>query len=296
MMNNFSNKLLQYQERVRHVLEKSINANTIASKRLREAMLYSTGNGGKRLRPVLVYAVGECFGQSLEILDTVAAAVECIHCYSLIHDDLPAMDNDQLRRGKPTCHIAFDEATAILAGDALQAMAFELLAQPSTIRPPNQLQLIQLLAHYAGASGMVDGQSLDLLAEGKKITIDELEQIHQLKTGALMTASMMMGAVAAECNDTHKLAILKKVAHHIGLAFQLRDDVLDITGQTADIGKNVGQDIKMQKATYAILFGIEKTEALTEALTNEAIGLLQSLPENTDFLQALCHYLIKRAI
>ncbi|OGT50106.1 MAG: hypothetical protein A3E82_02200 [Gammaproteobacteria bacterium RIFCSPHIGHO2_12_FULL_38_11] len=293
-MTNFDETLLYYRKRIERTLENALFSANIASKPLCEAMRYSTQNGGKRLRPVLVYATGLCFGQALDVLDPIAASVECIHCYSLIHDDLPAMDNDDLRRGKPTCHIAFGYATAILAGDALQTMAFELLAKPSSITPENQLKIIQCLSHYSGAAGMCAGQSLDLMAEEKEITINDLKLIHSLKTGVLIKASVIMGAIAAGCNDPQLLNTLEQFGNKIGFAFQLQDDLLDITGSTKNLGKNTGQDIKMQKATYAILCGIEATKKQIEKLMDEAIGLLQSLPQDTQFLEGLCGYLVGR--
>lgn len=290
-MNNFTDILSRYRNRVETTLKNTLYSRNVESKLLSEAMVYSALNGGKRLRPILVYATGVCFGQSLDVLDAIATSIECVHCYSLIHDDLPAMDNDKLRRGKPTCHIAFGEATAILAGDALLTLAFELLAKPSTIAATNQLKIIQLLAYHSGAEGMCAGQSLDLLAEGEKISSEALEQIHRLKTGALIKASVMMGALGAGCNDQQTLNTLEQFANRIGLAFQLQDDLLDIIGNTKNLGKNTGQDISMQKATYAILFGIEATEQKIQLLMNEAIALLQSLSKNTVFLEELCRYL-----
>ncbi|MCX7125536.1 MAG: (2E,6E)-farnesyl diphosphate synthase [Gammaproteobacteria bacterium] len=290
-MNNFTDILSRYRNRVETTLKNTLYSRNVESKLLSEAMVYSALNGGKRLRPILVYATGVCFGQSLDVLDAIATSIECVHCYSLIHDDLPAMDNDKLRRGKPTCHIAFGEPTAILAGDALLTLAFELLAKPSTIAATNQLKIIQLLAYHSGAEGMCAGQSLDLLAEGEKISSEALEQIHRLKTGALIKASVMMGALGAGCNDQQTLNTLEQFANRIGLAFQLQDDLLDIIGNTKNLGKNTGQDISMQKATYAILFGIEATEQKIQLLMNEAIALLQSLSKNTVFLEELCRYL-----
>ncbi len=292
-MNSFIDALAVYRERVNHILNNVICSTKRASL-LRDAMAYSALNSGKRLRPILVYATGVSLGQTPAALDHVAAAVECIHCYSLIHDDLPAMDDDNLRRGKPTCHIAFGEATAILAGDALQTLAFDLLTQKSTISAEIQLKIIQTLAHHSGASGMIAGQSLDLIAEGKKISTNELNQIHQLKTAALIRASVLMGALGAGCKDQTVLETLDQFATRLGLAFQLQDDLLDMTGNTKNLGKNTGQDSKLQKATYAILVGIEATQAQIKILTDEATTLLKSLPQDTVMLQMLCDYLMRR--
>lgn len=293
---HFIEQLSHYRERVDATLKQAIYASNATVPLLCEAMLYSALASGKRLRPILVYATAACFGQTHEALDSIAAAIECIHSCSLIHDDLPAMDDDSLRRGKPTCHIAFGEATAILAGDALQTLAFELLATPKNekIPPIIQVQLIRTLAHHAGSLGMIAGQSLDLLAEGKRVSVSELEHIHYLKTGALIRASVIMGALGAGCSDENTLKILDQFADRIGLAFQLQDDVLDITGNSKNLGKNTGQDLKHQKATYAILFGLETTQARIKTLMNEAIALLQSLPQETAFLETLCDYLIHR--
>lgn len=282
-----------YRERVERTLKNAIySANQ--SNLLREAMAYSTLNGGKRLRPILVYATAACFGKIDNALDPIAAAIECIHCYSLIHDDLPAMDDDNLRRKKPTCHIAFGEATAILAGDALQTVAFDLLSRPSTIPAHTQLKIIQTVALHAGASGMVAGQSLDLLAEGKKLSADELDHIHRLKTGALIKASVKIGALGAGCEDQKILETLDQFANRLGLAFQLQDDLLDVTGNSKNLGKNTGQDAKHEKATYAILLGIEATQNRIHTLMNEAIALLKSLPQDTTQLEMVCDELICR--
>lgn len=294
-MNNFEATLQNYHHRVDHTLKNAILTATSPSL-LQEAMIYSALNGGKRLRPTLVYAVGHALGQSLEQLDNIAAAVECIHAYSLIHDDLPAMDDDNLRRGKPTCHIVFGEATAILAGDALQTLAFELLASPTstTLTAQQQLKLIQILAACAGGAGMAGGQSLDLLAEEKQISVDELKQIHTLKTGALIKASILMGAIGAGCEDAFTLNTLEQFAKHIGLAFQLQDDLLDITGSAKKIGKNIQQDVKHRKATYAILLGLEATQSKINTLMTSALENLTSLSADTTFLKMLCERLVCR--
>lgn len=289
------NNLSSYHERIDHTLKNAIIEVECASPLLREAMLYSALNGGKRLRPLLVYATGNCFGQTLDALDAIAAAIECIHCYSLIHDDLPAMDDDNLRRGKATSHIVFGEAMAILAGDALQSLAFDLLStQKPFVSPHIQLHIIQTLARHAGAAGMVDGQSLDLLAEGKKITASALEQIHHLKTGALIRASVTMGALGAGCEDKNTLDTLDQFATKLGFAFQLQDDLLDIIGNSKKLGKNTGQDVKLQKATHALLFGVESTQNRIRLLMDEAITLLELLPQDTAPLKELCDYLMHR--
>lgn len=282
-----------YRERVENTLKTAIFATNHAEF-LQKAMAYSALNGGKRLRPQLVYATATCFGKITPALDLISAAIECIHCYSLIHDDLPAMDDDNLRRSKPTCHIAFGEATAILAGDALQTLAFELLSKPSEIPASTQIKIIQTVATHAGLSGMAAGQSLDLLAEGKKLSAHELEHIHHLKTGALISASVHIGALGAGCEDVLILKTLDQFSNRVGLAFQLQDDLLDVTGNSKNLGKNTGQDAKHEKATYAILLGVDATRQKIRTLMQEAMTLLKSLSQNTSQLELLCNNLITR--
>lgn len=289
----FSDILSDYRERVDNTLKHhiiSINCTDL----LRDAMLYSAFNGGKRLRPILAYTTAASFGAVHAELDYIAAALEAIHCHSLIHDDLPAMDDDILRRGKPTCHIAFDEATAILAGDAFQTLAFYLLSQPKTIPAESLIKMITILAKHSGAGGMVGGQSLDLQAEGKMCSLPELDRIHALKTGALIRACVAMGAIAAGCQDNTILKTLDDFAHRLGLAFQLQDDLLDIIGDSEKLGKNTGQDAKHKKATHATILGITETEKRIATLMNEGKQLLQSLPLNTTQLNLLCDKIISR--
>lgn len=294
MMTKFNETLSHYRHRAEIQLNALLCKTNTASTHLNDAMRYSTLNAGKRLRPILVYATGSALGQSLEQLDLAAAAVECMHCYSLIHDDLPAMDNDALRRGKPTCHLAFDEATAILAGDALQALAFECLTDYQHISLSSQLRMIRVLATAAGKSGMVGGQSLDLQAEGNILSIPELEFIHTLKTGALFKASIALGALAADCQDEEIHSALGVFADRMGLAFQIQDDLLDHTGESLLLGKEAGQDIKQQKATYTTLFGENKTRARIQALTVAAISALEKIPNDTSLLKTLCLKLVDR--
>lgn len=291
-MTDFKKIFATYRERVNHTLNAAISSNGKTSL-LRDAMLYSATNGGKRLRPLLVYATAASFNpRNDDALDLIAAAIECVHCYSLIHDDLPAMDDDSLRRGKPTCHIAFGEATAILAGDALQTLAFELLSKTQILSPKTQLNLVYTLAHHSGVSGMVAGQSLDLLSEGKTLSVDALNHIHRLKTGALIQASVTMGALGAGCEEAHTLQTLDQFSARLGLAFQLQDDLLDFTGNSQALGKQAGQDIKLNKATYATLFGAEKTKQAIEQLMQETTALLNTLTSDTSQLHALIHQVI----
>lgn len=288
----FQNQLTLYRDRVNIALEHAILSFHAHSSRLIEAMRYSTLNGGKRLRPILVYAIGHYFEKDPTELDTIAAAIECIHCYSLIHDDLPAMDDDELRRGQPTCHIAFDEATAILAGDALQGLAFKLLSEMHFERISQQLKLIQILSKHS--LNMIDGQSLDLCAEGKKLSVENLTQIHSLKTADLIRASVLMGAVGSGCEDDNTLKTLDEFALALGLAFQCQDDLLDMIGNSKKIGKKTGQDKKLEKATYAIMVGPKKTKEYIQLLIEQALSILKVLPKNTDFLEKICLDLLHR--
>lgn len=274
--------------------------------RLREAMSYSLFNGGKRLRPVLCYGACEALGGDLVSADAAAAAVECIHAYSLVHDDLPAMDDDALRRGKPTCHIVYDEATAILAGDALQALAFELLSKPATgadagksvdpafqLDPAVQLDMVRTLAMHSGQQGMVAGQGVDMASEGKPISRDTLELMHRLKTGALIRASVRLGGLAAGASAT-QLAALDRYAAALGLAFQVQDDILDIEGDTQTLGKPQGSDLAAGKSTYPALLGMAQAKRLARSLHGEALDALAVFDTCADTLRDLADYVIRR--
>ena len=264
-----------------------------APKRLKEAILYSTLNGGKRLRALLTLASGELCGADRETLYPIAGAIECIHAYSLIHDDLPAMDDDDFRRGKPTCHKAFDEATAILAGDALLTFSFELLSQTPDLSAEKKLEIIQLYSFAAGTQGMVGGQFIDLESEDKTITLRELETIHRKKTGALIKAAILAGAIAGNTNqDTYdKLAVY---ADNIGLAFQIKDDILDVTGTQEELGKMPGSDLLQDKSTYISLLGLESSVEKLNGLTDVAIELLAPFGKKAEPLIELAHYIQKR--
>jgi farnesyl diphosphate synthase len=277
------------RSRVEHTLKTAIMTRKHGPEVLRDAMLYSTLNGGKRLRPILVYITAAALNTPPEQVDTIAAAIECIHCFSLIHDDLPAMDDDKLRRNKPTCHIVFSEAIAILAGDALQTLAFELLSAPQqTISIENQLKIIALLSQHTGFTGMTGGQSLDLLAENKTSSAAEIEHIHLLKTGALIRASVLMGALGAGCSDTALLAQLDTFATQLGIAFQLQDDLLDVTQTQKNLGKTAGKDSAQHKSTYALSMGIEATRARIDTVMQDARMILKELPVDTEGLIQLC--------
>ncbi len=283
-----------WRRRVDASLEQTLQASKTAPQ-LFEAMSYSTFNGGKRLRPVLVYAACEALGGHPEAADPAAAAVECVHAYSLIHDDLPAMDDDDLRRGKPTCHIAFDEATAILAGDALQALAFEIVSAPSDqLDAGVQLQIIRTLADASGDKGMVAGQTIDMNAVGTEPDLPSLERMHGLKTGALIRASVRMGALASGHADPTALAALDRYAAAIGLAFQVQDDILDIESDTETLGKQQGADIAHNKPTYPSLLGLEQAKAMAAELHKQALSSLSAFDQRALLLRQLADYVIQR--
>lgn len=261
---------------------------------LQSAMAYSLFNGGKRIRPMLTYAAASLFGQANDLTDASAAAIESIHAYSLIHDDLPAMDDDDLRRGKPTCHIQYDEATAILAGDALQTFAFELLSDSKHQNTKIQLQLIQELVHASGRHGMVAGQMIDLANVGNSINIDQLEQMHQHKTGALIRASIRMGAISTGANSETDFAALDAYALAIGLAFQVQDDIIDITSDTTTLGKTQFSDEEANKPTYPKLLGLAGAQALAQNLHNQAITAISPFGDAAQPLVELANYIIGR--
>ncbi|QLB13036.1 farnesyl-diphosphate synthase [Bisgaardia hudsonensis] len=294
-MRQFNEDLQQTQERINVFLENQfLNLDTSPSP-LSEAMKYALLLGGKRIRPFLVYETGKMLGADIQQLDYIAAAIECIHAYSLIHDDLPAMDNDSLRRGQATCHIAFDEATAILAGDALQPFAFELLTKIPNLSSEQKLKLIETLANASGINGMCFGQSLDLISEQKQVTLDELEQIHQNKTGALLKAAVKLGFICSpHFQDNNIDKKLTDYADAIGLAFQVQDDILDIEGDTEIIGKNVGADILADKSTYPKLLGLEGAKQKAQNLYLKAIEALNSIGFDTYVLQELAKFIITR--
>ena len=261
---------------------------------LQSAMAYSLFNGGKRIRPMLTYAAASLFGEANVLTDASASAIESIHAYSLIHDDLPAMDDDDLRRGKPTCHIQYDEATAILAGDALQTFAFELLSDSKHQNTKIQLQLIQELVHASGRHGMVAGQMIDLANVGNSINIDQLEQMHQHKTGALIRASIRMGAISTGANSETDFATLDAYALAIGLAFQVQDDIIDITSDTTTLGKTQFSDEEANKPTYPKLLGLAGAQALAQNLHNQAITAISPFGDAAQPLVELANYIIGR--
>jgi farnesyl diphosphate synthase len=282
----------RWRARVESTLLAALPAADAPPRRLHAAMHHAALDGGKRMRPLLVYATGTTFGCDDAALDNAAAAVELVHAYSLVHDDLPSMDDDALRRGKPTVHVAFDEATAILAGDALQSLAFELL---STAPQPAEARVAMLheLASAAGARGMCGGQALDIDATGQRIDIDELQRLHALKTGALLRAAVRLGALAAAV-DADTYGRLDRFADALGLAFQIRDDLLDIEGDSATLGKTAGKDAAQDKATFPALLGIGASRARLRALRTTMEEALAPFDGRADALAALGRAAIER--
>lgn len=263
------------------------------------AMRYSLFVGGKRVRPILCLAAGSCITADPDVeekLLPIACALECIHTYSLIHDDLPAMDNDDLRRGQPTNHIKFGEAEAILAGDGLLTFAFDLISNAVTSALPDsaRLQILHTIARAAGSLGMVGGQALDMDSEGKTLSFDALKTIHRSKTGALITASVLTGAIGAQAS-TSQLNALKRYGNAIGLAFQIVDDLLDVTATTEELGKTAGSDAQQGKATYPAFFGLAGTRELAAEAVAESLGALSSFSERADILRALARYIVDRS-
>ncbi|TNE77665.1 MAG: geranyl transferase [Gammaproteobacteria bacterium] len=289
----FNDLVAEYKLRVDRHLDAVLPNTNSGGHQLYEAMRYSVFNGGKRVRPVLAYAAANTIGEINTATDCAAAAVEMIHAYSLIHDDLPAMDDDDLRRGKPTCHIAFDEATAILAGDALQALAFEQILSVAGTSPQLAVQLQTLLCKAAGSDGMVLGQALDIAAVDRTLEVDELERVHRHKTGAMINASILMGALTAGANSEQQAA-LGRYGDAIGLAFQVQDDILDVTGSTAVIGKRQGSDMALNKPTYVTLLGLEGAREKAAKLHREALRALESLGPRADQLRVIADYIVNR--
>ncbi len=293
---DLAERLQVYQTCVENALDKWLPATTIQPQHLHEAIRYAVLGEGKRIRPVLVYATGEAFGLELKNLNGPACAVEMIHAYSLIHDDLPAMDNDDLRRGRPTCHKAFDEATAILAGDALQALAFHVLAHDEGISVDAQqrLRMIDILAHASGSRGMAGGQAIDLASVGKKLNITELENMHIHKTGALIRASVEMGALAKQDVDEESFNNVSHYAKCIGLAFQIQDDILDIESDTETLGKPQGSDIERNKPTYPNLLGLAGAKESAKQLLQEALDSISGFNKQADPLRWIANYIVQR--
>lgn len=286
----------EYQTRVHAVLDAALPAAESVPQRLHAAQRYAVLGGGKRLRPLLVYFTGEALNLAPSMLDAPAAAVELIHSYSLVHDDLPAMDDDDLRRGQPTTHRAFDEATAILAGDALQVLAFSLLSRDRTpgVSGDARLRMIQILADASGTTGMAGGQAIDLAAVGRALSLEELEAMHRLKTGALIRASVLMAAACAPNLSASNWDALDGYSQDIGLAFQIQDDILDVEGNTEEIGKTSGADAARDKPTYPSVLGLEEAKKRARELKLRACERLDGLGDAAQVLAWLASYVIQR--
>lgn len=287
-----------YKQQVDDALKIAISRYSNSESRLAEALLYSTLLGGKRIRPILTLSTAACFGKPGEMALDAACAIELVHAYSLIHDDLPAMDDDDLRRGQPTCHVAFDEASAILAGDALQTMAFELLASHPQHSPTKQVKMIQTLAAASGAKGMVLGQAIDLESVGEQISLEQLEQMHRYKTGALIEASIVLGALSAN-DEIEKTIIdaLKEYGRALGLAFQVQDDILDVISDTSILGKPQGSDAAQNKPTYPALLGLDGAKEKLHQLHQEANRALDAITGyDTQKLRDISDYIIERIV
>jgi geranylgeranyl pyrophosphate synthase len=283
------------QRRVNQLLQSRLAS--LPEDRLREAMSYAVLIGGKRIRPVFCYASANLFGPLNPLVDDAAMAVELIHAYSLIHDDLPAMDDDDLRRGKPTCHIAFDEATAVLAGDALQALAFEVLTgdtEPSADEAVIRLSLVRQLAVASGAQGMVIGQSYDLRAVDSSLPLADLEKMHNHKTGALIKASILMGATAARAVEPEDLCALNRYGDAVGLAFQVKDDILDVESSTETLGKRQGADEALNKPTYTSVLGLAGAKNKLAELHDRAIESLSGFGERASQLHLIADFIVHR--
>ncbi len=281
------------QARTEAALARHLPAGDSIPARLHEAMRYATLGGGKRVRPLLAFAAGELTGATPEKLDIAACAVELIHAYSLVHDDLPCMDDDVLRRGRPTCHVEFDEPTALLVGDSLQTLAFELLAGQTIGEPKQQLEMIALLAHASGSRGMAGGQAIDLASVGKALDQPELELMHALKTGALIRAAVLLGALAGQPLSAEERSNLDRFAKRAGLLFQVVDDILDCTASTATLGKTAGKDEAADKPTYVSLLGLEGARAYADELRADALDALSIFGERamrlTQLADFICH-------
>ena len=296
MSSGFKARVTDYAARMEKVLDRWLPPAEKRPERLHSAMRYAVLGGGKRMRPLLIYATGETLGVSPDKLDGPAAAVEIIHAYSLIHDDLPAMDDDELRRGRPTCHIAYDEATAILAGDALQVLAFSILTEDKTmtVSPAVRVEMLRIVANASGSAGMAGGQAIDLAAAGKTLDLAELELMHIYKTGALIRASVLLAAQSAPGLAADKLTALDRYAKCVGLAFQIQDDILDVEGETATLGKQAGADSARHKPTYPSILGLEPSRRRALALKDDAVAALAPFGAAAEPLVWLASYIVER--
>ncbi|GAB2180536.1 (2E,6E)-farnesyl diphosphate synthase [Denitratisoma sp. agr-D3] len=290
---NFADWMTHIQQRTETALAAHLPAKTIAPGRLHDAMAYATLGGGKRVRPLLCQAAGQVFAVAEDTLDFPACAVEMIHAYSLVHDDLPCMDDDTLRRGKPTCHVEFDEATALLVGDALQSQAFQILAE-TPVAAERKVDMIHLLAQASGSRGMAGGQAIDLAATGQNIALEELEFMHLHKTGALIRAAVLLGA---HCGGADPIALkgLSHFANRIGLLFQVVDDILDVEASTATLGKTAGKDAAQHKSTYVNLLGLAAAKEKAAELRQEALDALAPFGPAARRLSELTDYIVERS-
>ncbi|MEO7495344.1 MAG: polyprenyl synthetase family protein [Massilia sp.] len=290
----FADWMTSVQAGVEEVLGAMLPPADSEPRKLHAAMRYTVLGGGKRVRPLLVFAAGDLFGAEASALARAAAALEMIHAYSLVHDDMPCMDDDALRRGKPTVHIAYDEATALLVGDALQAQAFRVLAEADNIAPERLVSMLRLLAEAAGPAGMCGGQAIDLDSVGLTLTLEQLERMHQLKTGALLRASVVLGALCATALSGFEQAALDAYARAVGLAFQVVDDVLDATADSATLGKTAGKDAAANKPTYVSILGLEASRVLAEKLRCDAHEALAPFGHKAQRLRELADLIVQR--
>lgn len=291
----FSSWVAHQQSRFEDVLRSLLPSADVAPQRLHAAMRYSVLDGGKRVRPLLAFAAGELAGADVARVNYAAASVELIHAYSLVHDDMPCMDDDVLRRGKPTCHVEYDEATALLVGDALQSLAFQFLSEQTlSDEPRKQLQMVKLLAVASGSRGMAGGQAIDLASVGKQLTLPELEQMHIHKTGALIRAAILLGAHCGNGLSDAQLEKLDRFGKLIGLAFQVVDDVLDCEADTATLGKTAGKDADNDKPTYVSLLGLQEAKAMAQRLHSEALESLSEFGESAKRLRELADFIVLR--
>jgi len=295
LMPDLQNWAIAHQQRFEDVLRRVLPAVVAVPQRLHQAMRYSVLDGGKRVRPLLAFAAGELTNADIDRVDIAAASVELIHAYSLVHDDMPCMDDDVLRRGKPTCHVEYDEATALLVGDALQSLAFQLLSEHHlNDDPARQLEMVKLLSSASGSRGMAGGQAIDLANVSKQLTLPELEQMHIHKTGALIRAAILLGAHCGQAMDDAQLAALERYGKCIGLAFQVVDDVLDTEADTATLGKTAGKDADNDKPTYVTLLGVREAKRMAADLHSEALDALAGLGEGARRLRELADFIVLR--
>jgi farnesyl diphosphate synthase len=293
-MSDFSSWVSTHQSRFEDVLKRLLPQAEVVPQRLHAAMRYSTLDGGKRVRPLLAYAAGELAGADIARVEIAGAAVEMIHAYSLVHDDMPCMDDDVLRRGKPTCHVEYDEATALLVGDALQSLAFQLLSEHRlNDDAAKQLQMVKLLAVASGSRGMAGGQAIDLASVGKQLTVPELEQMHIHKTGALIRAAILLGAHCGALQQA-QLDKLDRYGKCVGLAFQVVDDVLDSEADTATLGKTAGKDADNDKPTYVTLLGVQAAKQMAAELHAEALDSLAGFGDKAQRLRELADFIVMR--